>query len=88
MDITGICRYGHGKFVEEASDGKEDEMETETLFGASIGTTKKKKKNEKVVVKAIYEPPQEADPDAAEGFVVLDDPMEEQVDNLAEMLGL
>ena len=49
---------------------------------------KKTKKNAKVIVEAIYEPPQEADPDAAEGFVILDDPDEENVEHLANMLGL
>ncbi len=42
----------------------------------------------KVVVEAMYEPPQEADPDAAEGFVLLDDPKEETVEQLAQLLGL
>ena len=39
-------------------------------------------------VEAIYEPPQEADPDAAEGFVLLDDPFEDTVEQLAQFLGL
>jgi nuclear protein localization protein 4 homolog len=42
----------------------------------------------KTVVEAIYEPPQEPDPDAAEGFEQLDDPLEEKVEALARMLGL
>lgn len=42
----------------------------------------------KVQVEAIYEPPQEADPEAAEGFVLLDDPKEESVEQLAQLLGL
>lgn len=42
----------------------------------------------KVQVEAIYEPPQEADPDAAEGFVLLDDPKEDTVEQLAQLLGL
>lgn len=41
-----------------------------------------------IVNPAIYEPPQEADPEAAEGFVILEDPNEENVKHLAEMLGL
>jgi nuclear protein localization family protein 4 len=39
-------------------------------------------------VEAIYEPPQEADPEAAEGFVLLEDPLEEKVEQLAQLLGL
>lgn len=39
-------------------------------------------------VEAIYEPPQEADPEAAEGFVLLDDPLEETVEQMAQLLGL
>ena len=42
----------------------------------------------KVLVEAIYEPPQEPDSEAVEGFQVLDDPDEERVDQIAEMLGL
>ena len=40
------------------------------------------------MVEAIYEPPQEADPEAAEGFVLLDDPLEDTVEQLAQLLGL
>mmetsp|Transcript_12430 Transcript_12430/g.20610 ORF Transcript_12430/g.20610 Transcript_12430/m.20610 type:complete len:444 (+) Transcript_12430:118-1449(+) len=42
----------------------------------------------KVQVEAIYEPPQEADPEAAEGFVLLEDPKEDVVEQLAQLLGL
>ena len=42
----------------------------------------------KVKVECIYEPPQEADPNTPEGFHVLDDPNEEQVEHLAKLLGL
>lgn len=41
-----------------------------------------------VLVEAIYEPPQEVDPDSPEGFVVLDDPQEETVERIAGLLGL
>ena len=41
-----------------------------------------------VQVETIYEPPQEADPEAAEGFVLLDDPLEDTVEQLAQLLGL
>jgi nuclear protein localization family protein 4 len=46
------------------------------------------KKPTKVLVEAIYEPPQEPDNESAEGILVLDDPNEEKVDNIAQMLGL
>jgi nuclear protein localization family protein 4 len=36
-------------------------------------------KQKKVVVEAIYEPPQEPDSDAAEGFEQLEDPLEDKV---------
>lgn len=42
----------------------------------------------KCLVEAIYEPPQEADNEAAEGFVALDDTEEDKVQQIAEMLGL
>lgn len=41
-----------------------------------------------VQVETIYEPPQQPDPTAAEGFVLLDDPQEETVEQLARLLGL
>eukprot|EP00534_Pseudo-nitzschia_fraudulenta_P000729 CAMPEP_0201122358 /NCGR_PEP_ID=MMETSP0850-20130426/6017_1 /ASSEMBLY_ACC=CAM_ASM_000622 /TAXON_ID=183588 /ORGANISM="Pseudo-nitzschia fraudulenta, Strain WWA7" /LENGTH=418 /DNA_ID=CAMNT_0047389035 /DNA_START=294 /DNA_END=1550 /DNA_ORIENTATION=+ len=42
----------------------------------------------KTVVEAIYEPPQEPDSDAAEGFEQLEDPLEDKVDEIAKLLGL
>jgi nuclear protein localization family protein 4 len=42
----------------------------------------------KTIVEAIYEPPQQVDAEAAEGFEMLDDPMEEQVEQIAELCGL
>ena len=87
-------RFGflYGKFVdeEETEDEKKKRTERDTLFGTELPGTEKeyKAKNQKVVVEAIYEPPQEADPDAAEGFIALEDPMEEKIEALAEMLGL
>ena len=41
------------------------------LYGKFVDSEEGKKT--KVVVEAIYEPPQNADPDAAEGFEMLDD---------------
>ena len=40
------------------------------------------------MVEAIYEPPQQADRDAAEGFEQLEDPMEDMIKQLAQMCGL
>ena len=42
----------------------------------------------KARVEAIYEPPQEVDSEAAEGFVALDDERENRVNQIAQMLGL
>lgn len=42
----------------------------------------------KVHVEAIYEPPQQPDSEAAEGFEQLEDPMEETVEQIAQMCGL
>lgn len=84
--------YLYGKFVEE--DMTEEERKklpkNQTLFGTELPGTEMKHvhKNKKVVVEAIYEPPQEIDPDAKEGFIPLEDPMEEKVEALAGMLGL
>jgi len=94
--------YLYGRFVDEEGDPEELKRQEEeaqrkaetanSKWGARLyedpDKDKNKKKNHKVVVEAIYEPPQEADPDAAEGFVVLDDPNEETVESLANMLGL
>ena len=86
--------YLYGKFVddedEEVKEEKKDDKVTREGWGARMPEMEDKKvpKNAKVVVEAIYEPPQEADPESAEGFVILDDPNEENVENLAKMLGL
>jgi nuclear protein localization family protein 4 len=82
--------YLYGKFIHETVKEGEEEHMTETLFGTELPGTKKLKvrKNEKVLVEAIYEPPQEADPNSAEGFIPLDDPMEDTVEALAKQLGL
>ena len=42
----------------------------------------------KARVEAIYEPPQQQDPDAAEGFEQLEDPLEETVEQVAALCGL
>lgn len=87
-------RFGilYGKFVneEEKEEDKNKGPKRETLFGTELPGTEIKEvvQNKKVVVEAIYEPPQEACPESPEGFVILDDPMEETVDTVANMLGL
>lgn len=42
----------------------------------------------KTIVEAIYEPPQQPDSDAAEGFEQLEDPLENKVDEIAKLLRL
>lgn len=84
--------YLYGKFIDQEPDPQEvnSRPKKETLFGTELPDTeiKYKAKNQMVIVEAIYEPPQEADPDSAEGFIALEDPMEEKVNQLAAMLGL
>ena len=82
--------YLYGKFVNEEL-AEEDKMpKREVLFGTELPGTEKEPevKNKKVIVEAIYEPPQESCPDSPEGFILLEDPMEETVDELVNMLGL
>lgn len=86
--------YLYGRFVEEEDETKEDEEEDRSHIRQGWGARMPKneeskiKKNKKVIVEAIYEPPQEADADAAEGFVILDDDQEENVEQMASLLGL
>ena len=90
--------YLYGRFVdEEDKEGEKEREEKEKLkdekpsgWGARMPESDEKTvpKNAKVIVEAIYEPPQEPDSEAAEGFVILDDPNEENVEKLANMLGL
>lgn len=86
--------YLYGRFVdeEEANDNEKEEDTSHIRQGWGARMPKKEdskvKKNKKVIVEAIYEPPQEADADAAEGFVMLDDDQEENVEHLTSMLGL
>lgn len=82
--------YLYGKFVNEEVKEEDKFPKREMLFGTEIPGTeiKHEVKNHKVIVEAIYEPPQESCPDSPEGFVLLDDPMEETVENLAKLLGL
>jgi len=42
----------------------------------------------KTIVEAIYEPPQEPDSDAAEGFEQLEVPLEDKVEEIVKLLGL
>lgn len=74
-------RFGflYGKFVpaDDSSDGSD--------IKAGDGENKPPMK---CIVEAIYEPPQDVDAEAAEGFVALEDDKEETVNTIAEMLGL
>lgn len=67
--------YLYGKFVPSSSD--EDDKDDS-----------KQQQQQQVQVEAIYEPPQEVDTSAVEGFVLLEDPLEERVEQLAQLLGL
>ncbi len=85
--------YLYGKFVDEEVDEEEKKKlgsKREVLFGTELPGSEKvhKAKNKQVVVEAIYEPPQEFDPEASEGFIPLEDPMEEKVEALTAKLGL
>lgn len=64
--------YLYGKFVD---DGDENDESGE-------------RPRQKCIVEAIYEPPQEVDSEAAEGFVALEDEKEESVEKIASLLGL
>ena len=93
----------YGRFEDDKDDDSDDTKddakdEKRMDISSSTGTTDANNGNrngtaptykpQNIVVEAIYEPPQEADPDAAEGFVVLDDPDEDKIDALAAQLGL
>ena len=79
--------YLYGRFVNEEIKDEDKFPKRETLFGTELPGTEVKRevKNQKVIVEAIYEPPQESD---ESGFIPLDDPMEDTVENVASMLGL
>jgi nuclear protein localization family protein 4 len=57
-------------------------------FAFLYGKFEDTENGKKTIVEAVYEPPQEPDPDAAEGFEQLDDPLDAKVEALAGMLGL
>ena len=78
--------YLYGK-VQEAEDEGDA---TTTTKPAKTDSDKKSEEytKKRVIVEAIYEPPQEADPEAAEGFVQLEDDIEDKVETIAEALGL
>ena len=86
-------RFGwlYGRFEDEPEE-EDTEMEEEnhSAWGARLykEPVKKKRMNKQVIVEAIYEPPQRPDTSAAEGFEILDDPDEENVEALSQMLGL
>jgi nuclear protein localization family protein 4 len=57
------------------------------LYGKYVDDPEEKGRK-KAIVEAIYEPPQQPDPDSAEGFEQLEDPMEDTVEQIAQMCGL
>ena len=69
-------------------DDAKDEKKVDVSSSDTNNGTAPTYKPQNIVVEAIYEPPQEADPDAAEGFVILDDPNEDKIDALVAQLGL
>jgi len=77
----------YGRFVDEDVKGDEDAGNAVAWVKESSSSSSLPAKNEKVVVEAIYEPPQEADP-SPEGYRILDDCKEETVETLASMVGL
>lgn len=74
-------RFGflYGKFIPEQGNSNSDKK-----------ADSEKRQPMKCLVEAIYEPPQQVDATAAEGFVTLDDDNEEEqtVNQIAELLGL
>lgn len=74
----------YGKFVPYNEETKDENNEKEKKDDKE---EEKSKLNRKVLVEAIYEPPQDVDQDSAEGFALLDDPDEDTVDQIAGMLG-
>ena len=58
------------------------------LYGKFVKANEDDETPTKTIVEAIYEPPQDIDSEAAEGFVLLEDPLEDRVEEIAEMLGL
>jgi nuclear protein localization protein 4 homolog len=91
--------YLYGKFVEptaptdsnkEEEDAKKKQSSDSSWMNVDNSDEKKKKQltATKVVVETIYEPPQQVDATAAEGFVLLDDEREAVVEEIARLLGL
>jgi nuclear protein localization family protein 4 len=76
-------RFGflYGKFVHETSEVTSSNDPNATDQDETAKPTK-------VLVEAIYEPPQTVDNEAAEGFVALDDEREDTVNQIAALLGL
>ncbi len=74
--------YGKVQEAEENEGSDKDATKTDNDSKKNEYTKKR------VIVEAIYEPPQEPDPEAAEGFVQLEDDIEDKVETIAETLGL
>jgi len=86
-------RFGflYGTFLKDDSVETKDDSAMETTTNTNTihdQDAASKSPFNKVRVEAIYEPPQQVDSETAEGFVPLDDPKEEVVDRIAELLGL
>lgn len=81
-------RFGflYGRFVDD--DNGDGDGDADAKDGKAAEADSSTPKKQSVVVEAIYEPPQEADPSSPEGFVALDDPMEERVEAMAAQMGL
>jgi nuclear protein localization protein 4 homolog len=76
--------YLYGKFVPVTDDTNSSEEKS-----TSTDQDKKQIHQQRVIVEAIYEPPQEVDSEAAEGFVPADeDPHEGAVATIVKLLGL
>jgi nuclear protein localization protein 4 homolog len=59
------------------------------LYGHFLPASNDPKETKQTVkVEAIYEPPQRPDPEAAEGFEQLEDPLEQTVEQIATLCGL
>ena len=59
------------------------------LYGKFLPASNDPKETKQTVkVEAIYEPPQRPDPEAAEGFEQLEDPLEQTVEQIATLCGL
>jgi len=79
--------YLYGSFVNEEDES--DKNTSKSPFPSfQQETNKTPPKNQKVIIEAIYEPPQQPDPSSTEGYILLDDPNQDVIDTLAFHLKL